>query len=275
MLHSFRQGLFYILLSSVFILVLYTLMGISLLQLIDLFKFQRIWVEMGFGMQPAPREPHLWHLIAGIYVFTLFLNLGRAKFKAHLYDLSVFLSLTGLQTFAYYAGKSDDTSLIDVSWPAVVIVFLYLDRFMEKNPLRWEKFLVFLLPSLFGAQLLVHSPQLLDMGKIKIQTDRTMFLKAADEQCEIVSGHAGIYRHYFPDLVSWNGPSLSELPLQQDYEKYLSFLRTKSCLFIEPQSLNSNFRGGKAILSDLRKENFVSEESFMGENFWIKAHWTK
>jgi len=96
-------------------------------------EYQRLFYQSGLMMEPMPMEAHPWWLVIAVYLLGLgfgvrnFLNGDRSAFTR----LSVFLSILGTGLFTYYQGRSVDFNLMNASWPAILLGFLFVDRLLR------------------------------------------------------------------------------------------------------------------------------------------------
>ena len=107
------------------------------LDLESFFKFHQIFYLSGFFMMHMP-VVHLWNIIISIYVFGFTyaisgaLPMMQSKLK---FNTEVFLvSSLGFGLFLYYQGRSHDYNLLNVSYPAVILLGMTLSRFDTKLP---------------------------------------------------------------------------------------------------------------------------------------------
>ena len=96
----------------------------------DWLKYQAIFYSSGFGMLPLPLVPHAWMVVVATYVYALVHGIatqirGRADFQS---DAMLVLSVLGIGIFTYYQGRSHDTVLTMVMWPAILIAFMAADQ---------------------------------------------------------------------------------------------------------------------------------------------------
>jgi len=96
-------------------------------------EYQRLFYQSGMFMIPMPLKPHPWWMVAGTYLFGLCLGI-RACLKGDRsrgMRLILFLSILGTGLFTYYQGRSNDYNLLNVSWPAMLLGFLFADRLLR------------------------------------------------------------------------------------------------------------------------------------------------
>jgi hypothetical protein len=100
--------------------------------------FQALFYRAGFCMEPLPLMPHPWHLVALTYVIGILAAVrGVLMRRAGRFERACCcLAVTGLGLFVYYQGRSHDYNLISVSWPAVMLGFIFADRLFRAARLR-------------------------------------------------------------------------------------------------------------------------------------------
>lgn len=95
-----------------------------------LFKYQKIFYGLGFGMLPMPRQIHPWISILGVYLVGVLVSLNSwlQNSARKRMDTIFYLSMLGVGLFIYYQGRSHDFNLIAVCWPAVMIALILTDE---------------------------------------------------------------------------------------------------------------------------------------------------
>jgi len=127
--------------------------------LFRMFEYQRYFYLAGFYMVPMP-SLHPWLLVVLIYAIGLVYSITPLiKREAGDAPSIVFmLSVLGTGLFSYYQGRSTDWNLINVSFPALILMVIYSDRLVariveqkEQRGISMLGFLVifFVIPSSF------------------------------------------------------------------------------------------------------------------------------
>lgn len=95
-----------------------------------LFQMQRSCALAGYFMLPMPRLPFFWGLLLTIYATGIVW--GIYTLSRHDRDPGarwvMFASVVGLGIFSYYAGRSHVLNMPQISYPALLICGVYLDR---------------------------------------------------------------------------------------------------------------------------------------------------
>ena len=105
------------------------------LSLTDLFLYQNLFYKTGFFMLPMPLFQQPWILIILIYLIGLMKSINNIFFAKDIdkkYAIYFILSLIGLGIFAYYQGRSHILILGSVSFPAIILLCLFCNEFIEK-----------------------------------------------------------------------------------------------------------------------------------------------
>ena len=104
------------------------------LSLTDLFLYQNLFYKTGFFMLPMPLFQQPWILIILIYLIGLMKSINNIFFEKEMdkkYAIYFILSLIGLGIFAYYQGRSHILILGSVSFPALILLCLFCNEFIE------------------------------------------------------------------------------------------------------------------------------------------------
>jgi Concanavalin A-like lectin/glucanases superfamily len=241
------------------------------LNLRQLVRFQEVFYISGFCMLPMPLAPHLWEVIAGIYLAGLIYGLSgaiRAGRLAPGAGMILHLSVLGTGLFAYYQGRSHDYNLVHACWPAVCLAFLFADRLLAAARLGLlpRVFAAGALPAaLLGGACLVcsweHVPSVIALHwswlregfsrnpPSSLVTDAAQYIASAmgepnapgghrskgDSNCAILSPNQATYFAMLGMRSALQGPSIYETFLKRDFDDLDGQLRSRRIrhLFVE------------------------------------------
>lgn len=114
-----------------------------------LLNTQRNFYLDGFYMLPITHSLNLWMLVLAIYVaggVYFFKNFGHySKDKYFIFFLSIF----GIGIFAYFQGRSHPSVLPTCIYPAILIFFIFFDKFFKKISSREKTKITFRILSEF------------------------------------------------------------------------------------------------------------------------------
>jgi hypothetical protein len=122
-----------------------------------LLRYQKLFVS-GYLNIPMVPPPHTWTVVLLVYLIGLISVAKDLVKKEVTYQSKIifFSSILGLGLFAYYEGQSSDITLFRTSYPALIIVIMFVDKLWTelkaKGQLIFGKFLIlsFLLFVLFS-----------------------------------------------------------------------------------------------------------------------------
>jgi hypothetical protein len=217
-------------------------------------RFQEVFYISGFCMLPMPLAPHLWEVIAGIYLAGLIYGLSgviRAGQLAPGTAMILHLSVLGVGLFAYYQGRSHDYNLVHACWPAVCLAFLFADRLLAavRLGLLPRVFAMGALPAaLLGGACFVcsweHMPPVIALHwswlreglsrdpRPTLVTDAAEYIarcvrepnppggirSKGDMSCAILSPNQATYFAMLGMRSALHGPSLYEIFLRRDFD---------------------------------------------------------
>jgi hypothetical protein len=103
------------------------------------FSYYELFSHYGYFMLPMADLPHVWGLIAGIYVLALAISIhGLLRKRDELFHGSLFLlAVLGSGLFGYYNGRSHDNCMMSWLYVPIIIVTLLVDRVftaVKSNP---------------------------------------------------------------------------------------------------------------------------------------------
>lgn len=210
------------------------------LNLLSLFEYQRIFVELGLMMLPLPRTLHPWMSILAIYLVSLVASLENWRRRgSHVRaDVNFFLSMLGLGLFVYYAGRAHVLNLVTVCWPAVVLAALGADDLLRGVRSKILPRTQLALPAITVALLLLAATsfvwrvpllvkksfeQFETRGRIEepfvaSELDLIRTHSAGKRECLILSQRQGIYYAESGLASPVKGPGIVEILLKSDQE---------------------------------------------------------
>lgn len=105
------------------------------LTLLPLIKYQRLFLQEGVNLLPMQPFPAAWGLVLAVYLAAMVQGI-RAKFlpdaqtpaAGRKADWMFFTSILGAGLFVYYQGRSHVYNLTPVSYPAFLLLFVWLDE---------------------------------------------------------------------------------------------------------------------------------------------------
>lgn len=114
--------------------VLFSLQQGAPLAILPLIKYQRLFLQEGVNLLPMQPFPAAWALILAVYLAAMTQGI-RAVFLPHLQTPAAqrkaqwmfFTAILGAGLFAYYQGRSHTYNLAPVSYPAFLLLFVWLD----------------------------------------------------------------------------------------------------------------------------------------------------
>ncbi len=135
LLTTLFQPLLIALLSFIIIELITILKCGKIIDVDNMFYYQNVFYKTGYFMLPMPLYHQPWILIILIYITAMIKSLNNLFFS-HKIDaksaIYFMLSIIGLGIFVYYQGRSHILILGGVSFPALIIVSLYCDEFLNK-----------------------------------------------------------------------------------------------------------------------------------------------
>ena len=147
------------------------------LNLDHFFFYQKLFAGSGYYMLPMPLAG-LWVVIASVYITGLAIALyNLLKRKHFIFSRSVFAcSILGLGLFLYYQGRSFEGNLLPVSYPAIILVFLFADKILKtmqsSKRLEIQKVIMFALLFFFAVDImgtiLLNSSEFFTLLKLRI-----------------------------------------------------------------------------------------------------------
>lgn len=118
--------------TTILVLLLFFFIVIGVDNFAGLFRLQQDFYLQGFYMLPIPCLPNLWMLVmaiyiaGGIYFFRHFGNQTKDKY------MIFFLSIFGIGIFSYFQGRSYYTVLPTCIYPAIMLFFIFLNKFFQR-----------------------------------------------------------------------------------------------------------------------------------------------
>lgn len=208
------------------------------------YNYQKYYYQFGLNMLPMKLiDP--WNVVIIIYAIALlFAFISMIERKRSVKDgVLLYLSVLGFGLFMYYQGRSHILNLLAASYPAVLILGILIDEAIELNKkkeivnqlLLNGLIMFFCFSSLFCFLILptmgriIYNRLQLTLAQKPTQITRNIdFIQkniSKNESPLILSGLAGIYYLAIERPSPINLPSVSELVLNEDYEKIYNKFR--------------------------------------------------
>lgn len=231
-----------------------------------LLRYQAIFYGLGFMMVPMPSSPELWQTIVMVYGISLLIGLVGLRRQQGLAAIMplLYLPLLGGGLLVYYQGRSTISNLLSVSWPAVILAGLLVDRHGRAiarkllSPLSLSLpivgFAALLVPSLVvlrnvpvlwvqGARLPFQPPHPHYRSSPFLDSELAMVrnnCSGAAGQCLLLLQRQGIYALEAQTASLLEGPSPVEIILQSDHDRLVHQIRdglpARILLGIKPES---------------------------------------
>ncbi|EKD54158.1 MAG: hypothetical protein ACD_60C00119G0004 [uncultured bacterium] len=217
----------------------------------QLLQYQHTFYILGFLMIPLPRGGiYPWHIIFMTYLFGMcaaFYNWFKGYHSLR-WDTVFYISVLGIGLFVYYTGRAHIYNLIAVSWPAFLLMFIFVDWLLRMISLKKLPliFMTLCLPMvtlsvLLASNYLYGLPTLYRTGHpawlaLYHQTPNTtvkniVFIKKhlhGDQSAFIAAPNQAVYYGELGLEASIDGASETEIILQSDYDELQQELRTKA-----------------------------------------------
>lgn len=244
-------------------------------------KYQKLFFGAGLGMLPMPLI-HIWFLAVLIYMLGVIYSFNHLIKKNYCIKSSIvfFLSILGLGLFVYYQGRSHDLNLLHISYPAVIILAIYLDTIIlniKNNPkcLKVQTVFVYFILLFFinnSLNLFFMSPLILKrvnqntIGLFKKQNDgvseNSKFINKyikRNTSIFLISSNAGVYYLEAKKTCPIDLPGFNELLVVSDYKKLCDFLtqNKNTLIFVDSSFFVNNEAMNETYLNDLK--NVLSE----------------
>jgi len=250
------------------------------------FAYQKLFYSMGFAMLPIPREIHPWMSVLGLYLLGIILTLTvwfKRSEESIRAEVILYLCLLGVGIFVYYQGRSHVNNLINVCWPAILVLTITADSVLKgvqerrlplsqiALPIAAMSFLL-ICSIKFMAQMprmtrdMIHQFSTRHSNNCASVPDELAFIKKHTQSkraCLILSQRQGIY-HLETGLASpIKGPGLVEILLKSDQDYVLSQIMQGNvdCIF-----LGIGFSSPLYIHLDLKELSKLYDT--VGENSW-------
>jgi hypothetical protein len=254
---DFKEIIFFVLITSVSTCSYFYLLFYEHNAIINtewLLGYQKLFYGLGYYMLPMPISRDPWMAIILVYALGILIFFA-GKFtssKSKKIDIIFYLSILGVGLFSYYQGRSHPLNLINVSWPALLIIAIVTDSYLHKTSNQRYPKIALIAPSLAVAALnlsaftlIINIPKIfLDVSNQYRARDtisdplihsELRFIKdfSQGQDCAIFSKRQGIYHLELGMRSSLPGPSIVETVLKRDRELQLTALRNGSvrCLF--------------------------------------------
>jgi hypothetical protein len=219
-----------------------------------LLGYQKLFYGLGYYMLPMPTSRDPWIAVVLVYAIGLLIFFA-AKFTntdSKKADMIFYLSIVGIGLFSYYQGRSHPLNLVNVSWPALLIIAIITDSYLKISLTRPRAWVALIAPSLVMAALnlsalalIVKFPKIIadvsnfvasrNINSDPIIQSELHFINAFSNRdtCAIFSKRQGIYHLELGIQSPIPGPSIVETVLKHDRAMQLNALRNGSvkCLF--------------------------------------------
>jgi hypothetical protein len=231
-------------------------------ELRELFHYADVFFLSGWFMLPMPLSPSCWQVLIGIHVASIVYGLtgdvGDSRTRAGLQ-----LGVLGVGTFLYYVGRSHESVLTSVSWPAVPALALLLSAtpLASFSP-RWRAHVSRLrapLAALTAAALGLSAvlawsvltrpiaPGILAAPKIREHIAFIARTSTPTSRVAVLAMHQGVLLLHARRSHALSGPGIAEMTLDEDM-----------------RSLNAQLDAGRAELV------YVDRELAALRTFWYE-----
>lgn len=258
---------------------------------IEFINYQKYFYGFGFFMLPMPKV-HSWNLVMLVYAIGLTKSCISIINKERNLKMNIIflLSILGIGIFSYYQGRSHDHVLTVVWYPSLILVAIFVyELFIEFKKNITEKRYVYFQNLLFVVLLIFELISFIyllkgsnyfyttiknNWNKIMLQqeTEVTTGLNFIEENVEandsvlILSNHSGIQYFAAKKETQLNIPGLSEIFLNKDYNKIISFIENQKPekIFLDKSFLTagqSNFESNIKVLNSLFKAYHIESAS--------------
>ncbi|MEQ8187968.1 MAG: hypothetical protein ABRQ39_08365, partial [Candidatus Eremiobacterota bacterium] len=223
-------------------------------------KYQKIYYIHGFSMAPM-KVIHMWNMVILIYIAGLSYGI-KAMFDRNT-DINVksivFLSILGLGIFSYFQGRSYDSNLLVVCYPALLILTIFTDKLLSQKGL-YRFIAMIILPFFIFSTIMLLSKSFTFYNHITNkfvimcrQEDNKVLINGKfilahthpGEKVLILSYHSGIYYNMSGTLCPLKIGHFTELYYKDDYRKISDFLKENKEVKI---FLDNTFLNEKNIL---------------------------
>ncbi len=235
------------------------------------FAYQRYFYISGYLMLPM-KLIHLWNIVILIYMVGLSYSVKTlvARNNTAKANMVFLLSILGVGIFSYYQGRSHDLVLMDVWYPAILLLVIFADDlfYSIKNDIKnYGKILLFvsllfvLSSSVFS--ILDNYPaiykQIDNRVQITLKQEPTSVTRDADfvrnhttkgEEVLILSYKSGVYYLYSQTTSPLKIPGFIEIYLKKDYDKIYDFLKNGegNKVFLDTDFVNANYKFNSEVL---------------------------
>ncbi|MFA5839261.1 MAG: hypothetical protein WC890_01230 [Candidatus Margulisiibacteriota bacterium] len=209
------------------------------------FIYQQAYYSYGYKMIPM-KFFHPWIIVYFLYLIGAFLGIKalidrQANEKSMLIQ---FVSFVGFGIFVYYQGRSHDFVLVTVSYPAILLLIIYLDQLNEylkqnKNSI-YQLFnycisfglifsLLFCVSSLPFAYNVIYQRWKLSVIQPNSAIIKNVNFISKDyrsiNMVLIISMHSGIYSLAAGKSYPVNMPGPQELMFKKDFNQLIAFIK--------------------------------------------------
>jgi hypothetical protein len=242
--------------------------------LFKLFSTIKVFSLIGFNMLPMPPTFHPWMILALTFIIGLLNSIYHIINKNITSRSAIIflLTITGIQTFSYYEGRSHNWTLIVIYPMAFLLLTIFADdllKIIKKHKIFILPFaLILFILSFSSFQTIYDYKKITDLvyerenkDQDKDENDRIIengnFIKNLTIEKERIlifsaTHYQGLY-HSLSKTTSAINPGFTDLFFKSDYERVLSFLIKNEItkIFFEPEAFRFSDTRIPLILSTL------------------------
>lgn len=230
--------------------------------------YQRLFYYYGYYMTPM-EIVHPWNLVLLVYaaglVSTFVALVNREDGDAP--AMTFFLSILGCGLFVYYQGRSENTNLVMVSYPALMLLTLFTDRMLSKtregmNVLQMVSGVLGVVILCAASVSLVAGAPVLINESLKrlipvVHNESTPVVRGAEfvrkntmkgEEVLIISHLSGIYYLASTTSCPVKVPGPTELFTIKDYEMIYDYVKSPACLKVIVDRNFTNHKNGYIVM---------------------------
>ncbi len=160
-----------------------------------LLDFQTYFYVSGYFMLPMPAL-HLWNVPIVVYVIVCIYCVFKLRktYQAHV-PVAAFLFILGLGIFAYFQGRSYDTNLPVVIYPAIILMGIFCDQLLSEVIIRRSVYhvvvMLFFIPFIFltdaAFSMLNYVPAIHSMAWSNIGPDTSLVKKIFCSRADFIA----------------------------------------------------------------------------------------
>jgi len=238
---------------------------------VKLLQYQQIFYNSGFNASPLPVFNE-WNIIILIYIYGLAISLKSLIDKTNdtYYSTVFLLSILGFGLFSYYQCESQLSRLSQVSYPAILLLILYINKILsgisknrQINFNNASSFFIFIILFFFlssGIYSIIINGSMIKNDAIAgfksinnqdsnsdISKNIAFIIKHSQpgEKILILSNHyEGLYYAESHTMYVLNIPSSDELLLKEDFNKIINKIvnNESSKIFVDLNTKGDDFK---------------------------------